>query len=385
MKTKKILTITLALSMIPNIIMAKGISLQFDGIEKNPPAEMGESYINKDSRTMVPVRYISEALGNKVEWDNEKREVKINDKQIIIPIGKDEILVNNQKQKMDTKAEIKDGRTYVPLRFVAEALGQKVDYNQGTKSVILKSKDYQERNQNQIGKDLPNDIETDEQYKGNPGNIKVNGNIDPSTNKNMYEMEIGNNHENRYNTTIKLVEGGIPSNIDTKLKFWTGHVQASPSIHLYAENFGQLANGYDVGYRTYFTENNGPIKDFNRHSLKNDAGILNDFTKDLRKYTDKGGKSHAQVELIDISGSSATWFTKPGTTTPIIDRKEYNKLAGQRCQLNIELFFYTPGTNNIVQKAVYQVDSDLIQEVDPSQARPEDVDAIRDKYLNRNK
>jgi len=97
-------------------------------------------YINIDAgRTLVPVRFISEAMGAEVNWVPETRQAIITDekKQIILTIGSKDVLVNGEKQTIDCAAIINSDRTYVPLRFVSETLEAQVDYNGETKEITI--------------------------------------------------------------------------------------------------------------------------------------------------------------------------------------------------------------------------------------------------------
>lgn len=97
-------------------------------------------YINVDAgRTLVPVRFISEAMGAQVNWDPETRQAIITDerKQIILTIDSKDVLVNGEKQTIDCAATIQSNRTYVPLRFVGETLEARVDYNDGTREITI--------------------------------------------------------------------------------------------------------------------------------------------------------------------------------------------------------------------------------------------------------
>ena len=101
----------------------------------------GKPYVDENNRTMIPVRFVTEALGAKVGWEGSTQTVTISKDSttVTIKIGSPELTVTKNgkatKVQMDTAATIKDGRTYVPIRFVAEALGAKVDYS-GTYSVV---------------------------------------------------------------------------------------------------------------------------------------------------------------------------------------------------------------------------------------------------------
>ncbi len=87
-------------------------------------------YIDENGRTQIPVRAVAEALGCKVDWDEatETATITRGDRTVYITIGKDILQVNNEMIIMDTTAEIQNDRTYIPLRFVGEALGMTVNW-----------------------------------------------------------------------------------------------------------------------------------------------------------------------------------------------------------------------------------------------------------------
>ncbi len=93
----------------------------------------------KNSRTMVPVRVISENFGAEVSWDDASRKVtvKSGETTIELTIDSDTALVNGAPTTLDTPAVIKDGRTMVPLRFVGEALGKNVEYVDASKQILI--------------------------------------------------------------------------------------------------------------------------------------------------------------------------------------------------------------------------------------------------------
>jgi hypothetical protein len=91
------------------------------------------------SRTLVPIRFVSEALGAKVDWDAATRQVTITDgaARIVLTIGSGSALVNDSSQSLDAPPRIDGGRTFVPLRFVSETLGAKVDYDASARSITI--------------------------------------------------------------------------------------------------------------------------------------------------------------------------------------------------------------------------------------------------------
>jgi len=84
----------------------------------------------KNSRTLVPVRFISESLGAQVEYDGVSRVVCINlgDKKVQLQLGSREMTVNGVLSSLDVAAESINNRTFIPLRALIEALGKKVFY-----------------------------------------------------------------------------------------------------------------------------------------------------------------------------------------------------------------------------------------------------------------
>ncbi|MGE4282279.1 MAG: beta-propeller domain-containing protein [Clostridia bacterium] len=91
------------------------------------------SPISKDNRTLVPVRFISESMGAKVDWDEKTSEITVTlgEKNIQMTLGSENIKVNNKSAMLEVAAQAVNGRTVVPLRALAESLGKKVFYDRG--------------------------------------------------------------------------------------------------------------------------------------------------------------------------------------------------------------------------------------------------------------
>ena len=100
-------------------------------------------FIDENGRTLIPVRFVTESLGATVEWNEVYQEVKIkkDNVNISIMINDKDIVVNGRIKTMDTKAIIKDGRTFVPIRYVAEELGATVGWDPNTRTVIITTQD----------------------------------------------------------------------------------------------------------------------------------------------------------------------------------------------------------------------------------------------------
>jgi len=92
-------------------------------------------------RTLVPIRFISEAFQADVAWDPEASQISIGlgDQEIILTIGSSQVHINGSLQTTDCPPELHpSGRTFVPLRFISEILGaQDVSYDATRGQIII--------------------------------------------------------------------------------------------------------------------------------------------------------------------------------------------------------------------------------------------------------
>ena len=130
--------------------------LQFEGIlETDTPSiivtlngtllEFDVTPIIVDNRTLVPFRAIFEALGMEVEWiDNNRTAVGRRGDELIIELRHDQdvAMVNGEIVQLDTPVILHHDRTMVPLRFVAEATGATVEWDEETNTVEITNENY---------------------------------------------------------------------------------------------------------------------------------------------------------------------------------------------------------------------------------------------------
>ena len=92
-----------------------------------------------NSRTMLPVRYVAEALGAEIGWDGatSTATLKTADTEIKITVGAAEAIVNGQAVKLDSPAVIVSDRSFMPVRFVAETLGGTVAWDGATSTATI--------------------------------------------------------------------------------------------------------------------------------------------------------------------------------------------------------------------------------------------------------
>lgn len=96
--------------------------------------------IIKNGNTLVPLRKTFEALGADVNWDpNSKTITSVKDNNVIaLVVGYNKAYKNGNTVDISIAPSIINGRTYVPLRFVAESFGANVNWDGNTNSVIIK-------------------------------------------------------------------------------------------------------------------------------------------------------------------------------------------------------------------------------------------------------
>lgn len=92
-----------------------------------------------DSRIMVPVRAVFEALGAEVSWNEETGQAigKRDGTEVILTLGSNIITVNGVHRAMDTVLTERDNRVFAPVRFVAESFGYKVGFHSATETAVI--------------------------------------------------------------------------------------------------------------------------------------------------------------------------------------------------------------------------------------------------------
>ncbi|OPH59385.1 hypothetical protein BC351_20985 [Paenibacillus ferrarius] len=109
--------------------------------DDNSSYDASHPYINADNVSMLPVRFITERLGAEVKWNKETKQITVTDaltdKTIILELNSQSAQVNGVAVAMDSAPVLKNGTTFVPLRFIAEQLGCKIEFDSKTHSVTL--------------------------------------------------------------------------------------------------------------------------------------------------------------------------------------------------------------------------------------------------------
>lgn len=142
---KKLLSVILAVGMLLSIGIisfadtGEKVTVTLDGTEVFFPD--AQPFIDTRDRTLVPIRFVSEAMGAIVDWENDTRTVIIKkDKDTIkYTIGDMKAYLNDEICVFDTYGILKEDRTFVPLRFISEMLSCDVDWSDTTRTVTIVS------------------------------------------------------------------------------------------------------------------------------------------------------------------------------------------------------------------------------------------------------
>lgn len=139
--TKMLFSFVLLLGLIiPTQAFAsnKEITIEIDGKKistDQPPVAQG-------GRTLVPFRVILEELGATVHYNSANKTITASrgSTTIVLTLGSKNAVVNNKVVQLDVPPQVLKNRTLVPVRFVSESLGDTVVYNHSTKKVIITTK-----------------------------------------------------------------------------------------------------------------------------------------------------------------------------------------------------------------------------------------------------
>ncbi len=141
---KKFISIIVLACMLLSMGMATlaqtdKVTVTLDGSEIAFPD--AQPFVDVRNRTLVPIRFVSEAMGAQVEWENETETVVIYKGQDMVryTIGQPIAYLNGEMLVFDSFGILKEDRTFVPLRFIAEMLSCTVDWQEETQTVIITS------------------------------------------------------------------------------------------------------------------------------------------------------------------------------------------------------------------------------------------------------
>ncbi len=137
MKKQRVISSLLALSLAGSAL-AQDIGVKVDGEEVPFP---NQAPIIKNQRVLVPLRGVFEEMGASVSWDPRNRSVTAikGSDRVYLEIASNEAKVNEVGHQLDVAPQLRNGRTLIPLRFVSEALKAQVSWQSEEKRVLVAS------------------------------------------------------------------------------------------------------------------------------------------------------------------------------------------------------------------------------------------------------
>ena len=146
MKTKKIVSLCLTAAMTLSMAAVSAENNNSVTVNINGEAVDFSKYDNvmpyiENDITLIPIRAIAEGLGCEVSWDGENQTVEIkglND-EILLTVNSSTAVLNNENVTLDVPAQVVDDRTFVPLRFISENMGAKVEWNEEANLITIET------------------------------------------------------------------------------------------------------------------------------------------------------------------------------------------------------------------------------------------------------
>jgi hypothetical protein len=113
--------------------------MNVNGTEQEIDAGRGTTPVILNSRTIVPICAIVEAMGGSVGWEASNREITLRRGQtdVVMWVDNFDIVVNGSTNSVDVPPVIINDRTMVPIRFAAENLGSIVEWINSTRQIVI--------------------------------------------------------------------------------------------------------------------------------------------------------------------------------------------------------------------------------------------------------
>lgn len=136
-KRFRVIGIFLLILMLSSTVFAEPIKVMVE----NNYLELSVNPVLENERTLVPLRAIFEAMGVEVGWDESTQIIRGTQAEniIILQLNNKIASINGKEVELDAAAKAIDGRTLVPVRFIAESLGAEVGWDQESKTVLINS------------------------------------------------------------------------------------------------------------------------------------------------------------------------------------------------------------------------------------------------------
>lgn len=322
-----LLVVTILSCFLITLVSAQtNISVTIDG--KNVAFPDAKPFIDKNGRTLIPVRFVSEALGAKVGWTEKTQEVDISkdNVKIIVKINDKNIIANGQKKAMDTQAIIKEKRTFVPIRYVAEALGSTVTWNKASSTVVIvTNKNGIKDTVYKVNPDIPqelykygfrdgqytDDVFTNKEMVEERGIDRVKHFMDIAKEyiETLYKVDYRNYNKEDYVNKIKMVVSPVGN--------WTGDDKVKRTVPEYINYWADNVKEKQISITTEFITDPSLVYDtlsvYVRGQMKYKVDSCNDleWLKKFTRYGDvkigKWYKCNIEVKLGNTGNRDSDW------------------------------------------------------------------------------
>ncbi|ALS26076.1 copper amine oxidase [Paenibacillus sp. 32O-W] len=103
------------------------------------PVSIGAAPFAEKGVTYLPLRFVADAMGGTVNWNQKEKRVTVlrGDKLLEMVVGSKEFLLNGVRKAGAVEPMVRSGYTLVPIRLVSEQLGLEVKWDQKTKQITV--------------------------------------------------------------------------------------------------------------------------------------------------------------------------------------------------------------------------------------------------------
>ncbi|WP_258297750.1 copper amine oxidase N-terminal domain-containing protein [Paenibacillus peoriae] len=245
------------------------------------------------SRVLIPVRYVSEALGAKVDYKNRTVLIKQSDKNISMKVNTSIVTSGEKRIFLDVPARLQKGRVYVPLRFVSEALGAQVDWNSKKYLVTITTAGANVTPADPKDPEQKPEEKPEQKPEQQPTNTTGNKPFEWDTKKSELGKELFKNN-------VKYANGKVTFTVPTGssaqfLSIQSGLVNLQPGKqYTYSEGKGSVTfakiyakEDYVESYTVLLDKNDASLKGKYKN-LENDVIVAHDFVKNHKAVSTVG-------------------------------------------------------------------------------------------------
>ena len=311
-----VLAVSILLTYPTCLAVDEGIKIVID--EKPLVTDVAPTIIS--GRTLVPLRAIFEAMGSTVSWDENTSTVtaKKDTTIIIIKINDKFPTVNGKTIELDVAATVVDGRTLVPVRFIAESLGTIVDWDSNTQTVIISSPKVITFKDKALEEVIRNKLEMPDGDLKTTDVISIEeleaSNKGIETLRNLTKLDLSRNKISNIaalKSLTKLKELNINSN---KIKSLNDLTKLAELAELKAQynpltEFNGLLS-FSTNTKIYLIDGQNPVKDLNEKSLEEYKAVIIKATEITSKVVNENMSDiEKQLALHDYLAMNTTYDT----------------------------------------------------------------------------